>query len=250
MQTVIIASGNKGKLKEFQELMKDLPVEVRSLADYPEIGDIEENGTTFAENAYIKAKAVYDATGSLAIADDSGLEVDALGGAPGIYSARYAGEEKSDAKNNAKLLAALEDVPEGERGAQFHCAIVAISADGRRFDAEGIVRGEILRAMRARKRVMRKTTPSSSRRLRMCRKANAARSSIARSSQFLPTAAASTQKASCVVRFCAQNAAKTASVTIRSFTCENLTRRRRSFRWTKRTRSATAAKPCARSWKY
>ena len=112
MQTVIIASGNKGKLKEFQELMKDLPVEVRSLADYPEIGDIEENGATFADNAYIKAKAVYDATGSLAIADDSGLEVDALGGAPGIYSARYAGEEKDDAKNNAKLLAALEDVPE------------------------------------------------------------------------------------------------------------------------------------------
>lgn len=148
MQTVIIASSNKGKLKEFQELMKDLPVEVRSLADYPEIGDIEENGTTFAENAYIKAKAVYDATGCLAIADDSGLEVDALGGAPGIYSARYAGEEKDDAKNNAKLLAALADVPEGERGAQFHCAIVAISADGRRFDAEGIVRGEILRAAR------------------------------------------------------------------------------------------------------
>ena len=153
MQTVIIASGNKGKLKEFQELMKDLPVEVRSLADYPEIGDIEENGTTFAENAYIKAKAVHDATGCLAIADDSGLEVDALGGAPGIYSARYAGEEKDDAKNNAKLLAALEDVPEGGRGAQFHCAIVAISADGRRFDAEGIVRGEILRADTRRERL-------------------------------------------------------------------------------------------------
>lgn len=145
MQTVIIASGNKGKLKEFQELMKDLRVEVRSLADYPEIGDIEENGTTFAENAYIKAKAVHDATGCLAIADDSGLEVDALGGA----------------------------------------------------------RGSILRAMRARKRVMPKTTRSFSRRLRMCRKANAARSSIARSWQFLPTAAALTQKALCVVRSCA-----------------------------------------------
>ena len=148
MQTVIIASGNKGKLKEFQELMKDLPVEVRSLADYPEIGDIEENGTTFAENAYIKAKAVYDATGCITIADDSGLEVDALDGAPGIFSARYAGEEKDDAANNAKLLQALENVPDTARGAQFHCAIVAIAADGRRFDAEGIVRGEILRAPR------------------------------------------------------------------------------------------------------
>lgn len=148
MQTVIIASGNKGKLKEFQELMKDLPVEVRSLADYPEIGDIEENGTTFAENAYIKAKAVHDATGCITIADDSGLEVDALDGAPGIFSARYAGEEKDDAANNVKLLQALENVPDTARGAQFHCAIVAIAADGRRFDAEGIVRGEILRAPR------------------------------------------------------------------------------------------------------
>ena len=148
METVIIASGNKGKLKEFKELMEDLPVEVKSLADYPEIGDIEENGASFAENAYIKAKAVYDATGCLCIADDSGLEVDALDGAPGIYSARYAGEEKDDAANNAKLLAALAEVPDEARGAQFHCAIVAIAADGRRFDAEGIVRGQILREAR------------------------------------------------------------------------------------------------------
>lgn len=148
MQTVVIASGNKGKLKEFRELMADLPVEVKSLADYPEIGDIEENGATFAENAYIKAKAVYDATGCLCIADDSGLEVDALDGAPGIYSARYAGEKKDDTANNAKLLAALENVPDDKRGAQFHCAIVAITADGSRFDAEGIVRGRILRAPR------------------------------------------------------------------------------------------------------
>ena len=104
METVIIASGNQGKLKEFKELMKDLDVEVKSLKDFPEIGDIEENGASFAENAYIKAKAVYDATGCLSIADDSGLEVDALGGAPGIYSARYAGEEKDDAANNKKLI--------------------------------------------------------------------------------------------------------------------------------------------------
>lgn len=148
MQTVIVASGNKGKLKEFQELMAGLPVEVKSLKDYPEIGEIEENGATFVDNAYIKAKAVHDATGCLCIADDSGLEVDALDGAPGIFSARYAGEEKDDAANNAKLLQALENVPDTARGAQFHCAIVAIAADGRRFDAEGIVRGEILRAER------------------------------------------------------------------------------------------------------
>ncbi len=146
METVIIASGNQGKLKEFKELMKDLAVEVKSLKDFPEIGDIEENGTSFAENAYIKAKAVFDATGCLSIADDSGLEVDALDGAPGIYSARYAGEDKNDAANNEKLLQEMDAVPKEQRGAQFHCAIVAIDKNGNRYDAEGVVRGEILRA--------------------------------------------------------------------------------------------------------
>ena len=148
METVIIASGNKGKLKEFQTLMEGLDVKVKSMKDFPEIGDIEENGQSFAENAYIKAKAVFDATGCMAIADDSGLEVDALGGAPGIYSARYAGEEKDDEANNQKLLEALEDIEDEKRGAQFHCAIVAIDKDGNRYDAEGIVRGRILRAAR------------------------------------------------------------------------------------------------------
>ena len=146
METVIIASGNQGKLKEFKELMKDLAVEVKSLKDFPEIGDIEENGTSFAENAYIKAKAVFDVTGCLSIADDSGLEVDALDGAPGIYSARYAGEDKNDAANNEKLLQEMDAVPKEQRGAQFHCAIVAIDKNGNRYDAEGVVRGEILRA--------------------------------------------------------------------------------------------------------
>ena len=145
METVIIASTNQGKLKEFKELMKGLSVEVKSLKDFPEIGDIEENGTSFAENAYIKAKAVFDATGCLSIADDSGLEVDALDGAPGIYSARYAGEEKNDTANNEKLLSEMNAVSDENRGAQFHCAIVAIDQNGTRYDAEGIVRGHILR---------------------------------------------------------------------------------------------------------
>lgn len=146
METVIIASTNQGKLKEFKELMKGLSVEVKSLKDFPEIGDIEENGASFAENAYIKAKAVFDATGCLSIADDSGLEVDALDGAPGIYSARYAGEEKNDTANNEKLLSEMNVVSDENRGAQFHCAIVAIDQNGTRYDAEGIVRGRILRA--------------------------------------------------------------------------------------------------------
>lgn len=146
METVIIASTNQGKLKEFKELMKGLSVEVKSLKDFPEIGDIEENGASFAENAYIKAKAVFDATGCLSIADDSGLEVDALDGAPGVYSARYAGEEKNDTANNEKLLSEMNVVSDENRGAQFHCAIVAIDQNGTRYDAEGIVRGHILRA--------------------------------------------------------------------------------------------------------
>lgn len=146
METVIIASTNQGKLKEFKELMKGLSVEVKSLKDFPEIGDIEENGASFAENAYIKAKAVFDATGCLSIADDSGLEVDALDGAPGIYSARYAGEEKNDTANNEKLLSEMNVFSDENRGAQFHCAIVAIDRNGTRYDAEGIVRGRILRA--------------------------------------------------------------------------------------------------------
>lgn len=146
METVIIASTNQGKLKEFKELMKGLSVEVKSLKDFPEIGDIEENGASFAENAYIKAKAVFDATGCLSIADDSGLEVDALDGAPGIYSARYAGEKKNDTANNEKLLSEMNAVSDENRGAQFHCAIVAIDQNGTRYDAEGIVRGHILRA--------------------------------------------------------------------------------------------------------
>ena len=144
METVIIASTNQGKLKEFKELMFDLPVEVKSLKDYPDIADIEEDGSTFAENAFIKAKTVYEKTGCICIADDSGLEVDALNGAPGIYSARYAGEEKNDQANNEKLLEAMKNVPIEKRGAQFHCAIVAIDTKGNRYDAEGIVRGTIL----------------------------------------------------------------------------------------------------------
>lgn len=140
---LVIATKNAGKLKEFISLLAGLPFEVLSLADYPDIPDIEETGVTFADNAAIKAEAVAKATGELALADDSGLEVDALEGRPGVYSARYAGAGAGDSANNEKLLAELADVPDGQRTARFR-AVIAISRPGRKTEfacgtCEGIV---------------------------------------------------------------------------------------------------------------
>ena len=103
-QQIVLATTNQGKAAEFAVLLQKLPVEVQTLQDYPAIGDIIEDGQTFAENALIKARTVAKETGKLAVADDSGLMADALNGAPGIYSARFAGEEKNDDQNTAKLL--------------------------------------------------------------------------------------------------------------------------------------------------
>ncbi|HWJ04089.1 MAG TPA: non-canonical purine NTP pyrophosphatase, partial [Verrucomicrobiae bacterium] len=116
---ILLATNNQGKVKELVKLLADLPFEVLSLKDFPEIGEIEENGATFADNALLKARAAAEATGLLALADDSGLEVDALGGRPGVHSARFAGEPKSDARNNAKLLELLQAVPAEKRTARF-----------------------------------------------------------------------------------------------------------------------------------
>ena len=118
----VLASHNKGKLKEMAAILGELGIEVASLPEgAPEP---EENGATFEENARIKAKAAAEFTGLPAIADDSGLAVDALGGAPGIYSARYSGVDASDQQNLEKLLDALKDVPDDQRQAQFHCVLV------------------------------------------------------------------------------------------------------------------------------
>ncbi|WP_085919173.1 RdgB/HAM1 family non-canonical purine NTP pyrophosphatase [Halomonas sp. CSM-2] len=122
-QTLVLASGNVGKLKEFNELLAPLGFDVRTQADYG-VHDVAETGVTFVENALIKAREASRQSGLPALADDSGLEVDALQGAPGIYSARYAGEPKSDQRNNAKLLEALQDCPEGQRSARYWCVLV------------------------------------------------------------------------------------------------------------------------------
>lgn len=140
---LVLATTNKGKVEEFQKLLQQLPVTIKTLADFPYIGNIEESGTTFAENALLKAKTVAAATGQLTLADDSGLEVDYLNGAPGVYSARYAGEEKNDEANIDKLLTALDGVAEKERTACFRCAIAIVDKNGTAYQTEGICRGLI-----------------------------------------------------------------------------------------------------------
>lgn len=144
---LILASGNKGKIAEFQRLLDGLNITVHSMKDYPEIGEILEDGTTFAENALKKARTVCQATGKPALADDSGLMVDALDGAPGIYSARFAGEDHNDAANNAKVLELMQEVPDEKRGAQFFCAIALVLPDGREYSVEGYCRGQMLYAL-------------------------------------------------------------------------------------------------------
>ena len=120
---IVIASGNRGKLAEFARLLAHWSCEAVPQSGF-DIPAVEETGDSFVENALLKANAASHYSGLPAIADDSGLEVDALGGAPGIYSARYAGEDASDADNNRKLLGALQGVPEERRTARFRCALV------------------------------------------------------------------------------------------------------------------------------
>lgn len=125
MSKVVLASGNHGKLRELQAVLADCAVELVPQSDYS-VSDVEETGLSFVENALIKARHACEETGLPALADDSGIEVDALNGEPGIYSARYAGShgEHADADNNAKLLNELEQIPEAERSARFQCVIV------------------------------------------------------------------------------------------------------------------------------
>lgn len=123
MQKIVLASNNKGKVREFGEILSTLDMEVLPQAEF-DIEDADETGLTFVENAIIKARHASGIAGLPAIADDSGLEVDALNGEPGIYSARYSGEGATDEKNLLKLLGALIDVPEEKRTARFQCLLV------------------------------------------------------------------------------------------------------------------------------
>jgi len=143
---VVLATRNAGKIRELNALLANLGVEVLGLRDFPGVGEIPETGNTFLENARLKARAVCRITGLVSLADDSGLCVDALAGAPGVYSARFAGEDASDAANNAKLLTALARVPERDRTCRFMCVVVAVAPDGRELVAEGAWEGRVATA--------------------------------------------------------------------------------------------------------
>lgn len=123
MQKVVLATGNAGKVRELASLLRDFGLDIVAQTDVG-VESAEETGLTFIENAILKARHAAAITGLPTIADDSGLAVDALGGAPGIYSARYAGVDASDLNNLNKLLVALKEVPDGQRQAQFHCVLV------------------------------------------------------------------------------------------------------------------------------
>ena len=140
---IIFATGNEGKMKEIRLILEDLGVEILSLKDTGIAFDIEETGETFEENAVIKAKAVMQATGALVLADDSGLEIDYLHGEPGVYSARYLGEDTSYRIKNQNLIERLEGVPDEKRTARFVCVIAAAFPDGRVLTARGTIEGMI-----------------------------------------------------------------------------------------------------------
>ncbi len=142
---IVLASGNAGKLREIVRILADLNFTVVPQSDFG-VSDADETGATFAENALIKARHAADVTGLPAIADDSGLCVDALDGRPGVHSARYAGEHGNDEGNNDLLLKELAGVPEDERGAAFHCAACFVMpGDDTAVFGEGSWRGRILR---------------------------------------------------------------------------------------------------------
>lgn len=144
MKKVIVASNNEHKIKEIKQILNKFSIEVVSLKEAGIDIDVDETGSTFMENAFIKANEIYKAVGEhMVIADDSGLMVDALGGAPGVYSARFAGEHGNDKKNNEKLLSLLKGKPVEERSAKFVSAVVLIVDDKTVIKVQGEVNGYI-----------------------------------------------------------------------------------------------------------
>lgn len=144
MEKIVVASGNRGKIREIKEIFRNYDVISMREAGFDR--EIDETGSTFEENAVIKARAVSEALGCIALADDSGLCVDALGGAPGVFSARYAGGHGDDGANNALLLENMSSVPDEKRGAYFESCVALCLKDGTVVTASGRTYGRILRA--------------------------------------------------------------------------------------------------------
>lgn len=140
---IVFATSNEGKMREIREILKDLGMEILSMKDAAVEADIVEDGDSFEANAVIKAKAVWEETGGIVLADDSGLEVDYLGGEPGIYSARYMGENTSYEIKNWNLIYRLNGVEKEKRTARFVCVIAAVLPDGRTLTARGTMEGLI-----------------------------------------------------------------------------------------------------------
>jgi len=148
MTEIVVATQNKGKIAEIALALSQLPFKVLALSDFGPIPEAVENGASFMENAILKAKHYAKYTGKACLADDSGLEVDALQGAPGIYSARFAGETADDAANNQKLLAELAHVQTAERTARFRCVLAFVDTDGLTMTTDGVCEGLIIEEMR------------------------------------------------------------------------------------------------------
>ncbi len=140
---IVLATRNRGKIREFKFLLRQIPLNILTLDDFPEVPEVQETGETFFDNAFKKAYEIATSLGMITLADDSGLEVDALGGAPGVYSARYAGDKATDEENYLKLLKELKGVPLERRTARFRCVIVVCDPHGAWLKAEGVWEGLI-----------------------------------------------------------------------------------------------------------
>lgn len=143
MQRIIFATGNAGKMKEIRSILADLGMEILSMKEAGVNIAIEENGSTYEENALIKARAVAAVTGDIVLADDSGLEIDYLNKEPGLFSARYLGEDTPYSVKNASLISRLEGVPKEKRTTRFVCAIAAVLPDGRELTTRACIEGRI-----------------------------------------------------------------------------------------------------------
>ena len=143
MKKIVIASKNLDKVKEMRLVLQTLPIEILSLADFPDMPDAVEDGATFEENALIKARFFSKQTGLACLADDSGLEVDALNGLPGVYSARFAGYHADDGTNNQKLLNELNKIGVTESKAAYRCALAFVDTDGTELTTQGKIEGTI-----------------------------------------------------------------------------------------------------------